>query len=333
MDDDLLHYSRFAVDEKAYCVWEWDLRQRNTAFLNKLDPWFFEYLAHTHYRQPELEANQRAAIALRLAYSHGLEALFSLLFATLQAPDCIGGWLLRYSAGDLRSLVVKVGRGRKVYSKVALSSVSWKAVAAVIHGHIDRASEDKGAAPDLALLFGNLWSRFARDYLDELQSQEYNSLKHGLRVAPGGFHLRIGRQPEEGVPAPPAAMRPAGGSEYGSTFFKREHLTDDKRHFRTRWQSVNWNPENHFHGLRLLAVSMHNVIAFAKLVTGAAPPEDLAPKFPEDEDYFRSPWRNVVTARAFDIDRIIPPESIVSLSDQEILAVYDREEGTPEDEV
>jgi len=30
--------SRFAVDEKPYCAWEWDLPDRNLSFLNGIDP-------------------------------------------------------------------------------------------------------------------------------------------------------------------------------------------------------------------------------------------------------------------------------------------------------
>jgi hypothetical protein len=39
-----MQYCKFAVDEKPFCVWEWDLRERNLEFINNLDPAYFSYL-------------------------------------------------------------------------------------------------------------------------------------------------------------------------------------------------------------------------------------------------------------------------------------------------
>lgn len=41
-------------------------------------------------------------------------------------------------------------------------------------------------------LFSTLWYRFAGDYLNENLIAEYNSLKHGFRINPGGFKLMVG---------------------------------------------------------------------------------------------------------------------------------------------
>jgi len=49
-----------------------------------------------------------AAIALRMAYSQGLETLFAFLGAAVQAPDCVVGYLLRYENRDLNSLIDKI---------------------------------------------------------------------------------------------------------------------------------------------------------------------------------------------------------------------------------
>src|SRR5690349_21028069 len=88
-----IYYVPFVVNEKPFCVWEWDLPQRNLDFIGSLDAEYFEYVAKISARELEGEDCQRAAVTIRAAYSHGLETLFALLFAALQAPACMVGWI------------------------------------------------------------------------------------------------------------------------------------------------------------------------------------------------------------------------------------------------
>ena len=101
----------FAVGDEPHCVWDWDLPEKNAQFLRGLDPWYFDYVARTN--APNLEADhpaerRRAAIAIRMAYHHGLESFIALLFAVLQAPGCVGGWTQVYRPAVLRKLVGSV---------------------------------------------------------------------------------------------------------------------------------------------------------------------------------------------------------------------------------
>ena len=72
---------------------------------------------------------------------------------------------------------------------------------------------------------------------------EYNSIKHGLRVNPGGSYIAVGAEQTPGVPAPPEAMRSMGGSPYGSTFFEIEHRAEEQaiqRYEATDYSSVSF---------------------------------------------------------------------------------------------
>ena len=75
-----MQYSKFAIDDKAWCLWDWDLAARNLNFLNSIDPTYFDYLARAHVNSIESDTDQHnAALALRMSYSHGLETFFAFL--------------------------------------------------------------------------------------------------------------------------------------------------------------------------------------------------------------------------------------------------------------
>jgi hypothetical protein len=105
MDERRIYYSKFAVCEKPYCVWEWNLPERNLEYLERVDPTYFDYVGRVNAKKLGTDDGQHAAMAIRTAYHHGLETLFALMFAAIQAPDCVVGWMQRYSMGQLRSLV------------------------------------------------------------------------------------------------------------------------------------------------------------------------------------------------------------------------------------
>jgi hypothetical protein len=80
-----LQFCRFAVDEKAYCVWDHDLERENARFLHGLEPAYFDHLAKAHGSGLDGDSPQMSALSLRIGYSHGLEALFALLCATVHS--------------------------------------------------------------------------------------------------------------------------------------------------------------------------------------------------------------------------------------------------------
>src|SRR5712692_10780492 len=114
-----MQYSKFAIDEDPFCVWDKNLHQHNVHFLDSIDPDFFEHVVKTHTET--LDTKERhAAQALRLFHGHSLETLLAFLFATIQAPDCVFGWLRKYEPSHLRNLIAKVNAGKPILSKLNL---------------------------------------------------------------------------------------------------------------------------------------------------------------------------------------------------------------------
>lgn len=315
----------FLVDEKAYCFWDDDIRMRNRDFINRIDAGYFEYQANIHYsvlneideNQADKRTRQHAAVALRSAYSHGLEVLFSLLFATLQAPDCVFGWFSRYSNSDLRNVVTKIQKYQLVRTKFGVPLHSWEGVVDIIFPGTED-DELKQLRPRIEN-FSRLWASFAHDFLDERFDKEYNSLKHGLRVYMGGFYLAMGSQQEFGTPAPADKMQTVAHSEFGTSFFIQEQIGKSKNYV-IHEQSRNWNPENFFHGLLLISLSIRNILSFLKFICGES--KELLYSIPDEEDFDRKPWAIHGGAYAMGMNSRINTETVPILSEGEIRAFY-----------
>jgi hypothetical protein len=324
-----MQYSVFAVDETPYCVWEYDLRERNLRFVESIDYRYFEYLAATHGGNLEGEDRQRAAIALRTAYHHALETLFSLLCAAAQAPGCVVGWIQKCSSGQLRSLVRKIQEGRHhLYNRIGRSAITWRALSETINLF---SYEDQTRTTETQRLYAILWERFAADFLDDYHIKEYNSIKHGFRARSGGFTLAAGIEHEYGVPPPNNEMQVVGGSEFGTSFYAAapiEGAPQIKRdpHFRVRSYAINWRPEALIAGLQLAALSIGNVISRVKIWHGV---DARTVQFtrPEDSAVFDEPWRYGVGVMRMNMDTIISEADIRRCSADQLRADLQRSIG------
>jgi BsuBI/PstI restriction endonuclease HTH domain/BsuBI/PstI restriction endonuclease domain len=81
----------FPVADGGACCWGSDLEGQNRDFLASVDYRYFEYTARTHLPLLDGDGKHFAATALRIGYHHGLETLFTLIGAAIQAPDCVAG--------------------------------------------------------------------------------------------------------------------------------------------------------------------------------------------------------------------------------------------------
>lgn len=318
-----IHYSIFKVDTVPYCVWEWDLKERNLEFINSIDHRYFEYLAGVHFDkiQSESEDRQLAAIALRMAYYHGLETLFTLLCATLQAPDCVFGWVLKSRPPNIRNIVKKISSpGAKIFNKHRLEYVNWEELSIRIHAF---SNKDEKRVDETAQCFADLWDRFSSDYLNEMNISEYNSIKHGLRTSLGGFGLSIGIEEEHGKAAPPEKMHSLGRHKFGSSFFIAEKIKgcpESKKkdiHFKARRNSLNWNPENIAYGLVLESMSINNIISYLKTISGIDPSKCLFLR-PKDAEDFKKPWQYSVSPIWCSMDLIVSEDDIKRYTEEEI---------------
>lgn len=311
-----IQYARFAVNETPYCLWDLDLDARNLDFINSIDPRYFEHIANLQAQFLESDEKQYAATALRIAYSHGLETLFALLCATVQAPDCIVGWLVKYKNSELYEVVKKISGRRPIYSRVNVTP-TWDAIAEMIFSYVQTGDVEKDSR--IRNSFARLWARFANDYVNVNHRFEYNSLKHGLRVRMGGSYFALGVEDTPGVPAPPEGMRTVGQSDFGSSFYIADKLLDG-RNFSIRRHSVNWNPQNLISGLRLISFSIANVLSFLKIYYGV-PADEVQFSWPSEDAAFQEPWRRS-TGMTFNWNSPITETDIDPLSKEEILSVY-----------
>jgi hypothetical protein len=175
---DFLQSRFFTVGHDPFCAWY--VNGTDDALLRGMDTKYFQYLAETHGKNLDGENRQRAAVALRTSYYHGLETLFMLIFAALQSPHCIVAWLSKCEPKHLRKFVGKVTTGElPPIWKWELSKKSWDGISSLIHrrlfaGH-DNSIMMQGS-------FARLWEKLAEDYTAQHMVYEYNNFKHGFRV-------------------------------------------------------------------------------------------------------------------------------------------------------
>jgi hypothetical protein len=316
----------FAVDEIPYCLWDDDIQHHNHFFIQNIDPRYFEHVAQVNGALLSGDARQYAAVALRTAYSQGLETFFSLLAATIQAPDCVIGWMLKYQKKDLYEVVRKIHNRADVKTKLRLKASCWDSVSSLLFSPVVTGNQEKDK--QIQTSFAHLWRRFAEDFLDEKKGHEYNSIKHGFRIVPGGIRTYIGLQTEPGVPAPPERMQALIVSEYGSTFYVLEKLVN-RNHFRVRRQSLAWKAEKFIPALKLVSVSIMNVLSFLKCVNGFQ--EEVGFLIPTDLAYLEQPWEIDGGNASFSFHTVIKEEwvekQIKDLTPDKILSVYDLPES------
>lgn len=318
-----IHPMKFAVDETPYCFWSLDPIGQDLEFLNSVDPRYFEHMADLHSDSLEGDQKQYAAAAIRIAYSQGLETLFAFLCAVAQAPDCVIGWFLRYQNSDLNKVVRKISTREPIYTKLRSKIVTWDVIAEVVFSNLKTSDSEKDKA--ICDNFTRLWRRFASDFLHRHHALEYNNIKHGLRSKLGGFYFALGAEDTPGVPASPDRMRVIGSSEFGSSFFVPEPLHGN-RNFSVRYQSLNWFPLNFVYALKLISVSINNVIAFLKVFHGI-PAKDVNFSWPSDDATYDEPWLRSTGITSFELNSPITKQAITPLTKDEILSVYNENDS------
>jgi len=184
--------------------------------------------------------------------------------------------------------------------------------------------DDKEKESSIKSSFAQLWARLAGQLLDQDFRQEYNSIKHGLRVRPGGFYLAFGAESTPGVPAPREARRLVGHSDYGSSFWTTEKIAEPKRHIQLRRHSRNWSPEDMANGMLLISFSLTNIISCLKILNGVDP-QSVQFHWFNDEEVYTLPWEH---ATAIGVQGLrwphvpVPTEHIQEFTKEEMLSMY-----------
>lgn len=255
-----VEFKSFAVNGKARCYWDTELRRKNMEFIRDIDPEYFYYAAIAHRDHLDGGSGNRAhaAMSIRFSYHHGIETLFALLFAGLQAPGCVVGWIQQYTPEDLRELVGMVGGKPPRYLWLRPEPFTWQGIAETVFSPCYGEWEN---VEEMVSLFGQFWSRLATEFLAEQHAEEYNSIKHGLRLAPGATGIRVAVQEEEGKPAPFSESAAVVTGKDGSSFYVRNVIakSEGAQHLSLKRYFINWDPDGLCTDLEIISTCIHNL--------------------------------------------------------------------------
>jgi hypothetical protein len=306
----------YFVNNQPQVSWAWDLKERNIDFLRAIDPGYYVHVRK--HEAPILEGAgheaQYAAASIRIAHAQAVETLFALLGALAQAPCCPIGWMLAYSNSDLREVTEALisiqglvdesawepGMTLGKLAKLVFSRTGWP--------------EEKVASTSAS--FARMWKHWATDILDMHKVAEYNSFKHGSRVALGGHTIGIGQERAPGLAASAESMVTMGGSAIGTSFYTPIALAG-KLHQYPRRRSHNWSATALVAGLELLAMSIQSVTACLRIIGGDNPGECQF-QIPEDLAAYNLPFVQVggVTSSSFDLE--LSAENIEPLTKDQV---------------
>ena len=214
------------------------------------------------------------------------------------------GWFEKYQVKQIRHLVSRISSGGEpTPNKLILKKVTWETFSSKVN-RFSYADQDK--LKETHQLFARLWRHLAHEFLEEVNSKEYNHIKHGARAKSGGCLLRVGKEHEEGISPPDEEMATVGGSQFGTSFFMAERVQDaplvkPDPHFRLKQRTVNWDPESLAHALCLVALSIQNILSYLKIVNGVDPREVKFTR-PAENDYFEQPWKRSVGVTSVSMD-------------------------------
>jgi hypothetical protein len=85
----------------------------------------------------------------------------------------------------------------------------------------------------------------------------------------------------------------------------------------------NWDPEGLFMSIDLIALSIHNVVSWLRMLNGTAA-QQLTYSWPENPDYFDIAMNKPPSLNNLTYDEVIDENEIKFLSREEILASYEQ---------
>jgi hypothetical protein len=314
----------FAVIDHPFCIWGWNLQEENLQFLRNIDHEYFLYLAKVHSQNAEGENKGKATIALRMAYYHGLETMFALIFAAIQSPRCVLPWILKAKPWQIRELAKTVGDSNfRGYLRFKLEKPTWDDISNLIHNLVFK---DLSNREQLAKSFASLWQRFAREYTDQLLVDEYNSVKHGFRANLGGIKFSFApSEDSKNMPSPESYISLCE-SQLGSSFYIPEQIVGSPEkearsdpHFWLKLHHVNSHPARLDLALRLVSISINNVRAFLRIVQNDRKEPGIKFLHPMDEKEFTAPWENRESLLNFTEEQAVQEQQIERLDADEIL--------------
>jgi hypothetical protein len=322
------HFS-FLVNDEPFCLWDPDPATRTAQFLDSIDPGFFSYLAESHAENLESEEHKRrVGTATRMAYLHGIETFMTLVGAAVQAPQAPYAWVVLAQTDRLRAVVERITKGDPaLHTELTKWDRTWDGLAQRVFAHCQQG--DWAATTES---FGKVWRIFAGQFLDEMNQAEYNSLKHGFRIAASGVKIAVGVEHQYGVSPPPEEMKYLGGSNTGSTFYTIERAGPDvsgNKSRRSKRKTVNWQPEPMLRGLQVIDVSIRNIVAFMRIANGAQPSKVKFHRLEGVQDLVGL-LKDSVGIKSSSFDTFIPDEQIPATTKKQLLDEIDQVFKSPD---
>ena len=183
----------------------------------------------------------------------------------------------------------KISNRAPLYTVLPNKRISWQDASEFIHLwlHLEDHDQEERVKSD----FAHLWSRLASDFLDKSLQDEYNSIKHGLRIQPGGFSAVLMTEPTAEAPPAEGSYQWLAKSDYGSTYYVPERPLGQSQphHVSLAEYHINWDPHDLAYGLHMISISIQNVVSALKLLN-AIEPGQVTFGFPSDQESFKEPW-------------------------------------------
>lgn len=259
----------FYVDDKSYLVTDPEPHERNQEFLRGFDPDFFHYSLRKHTQHIEDADTHYAATSIRATLHHVLETLFTLIGILLQAPDCAYAWIAKCRTCDLLNLVNRIeNKDKDLFTKFKDQEISWEGLALrVLNTCEPKAQYNLGS--ELVVAYGKLLKRLANEFKDGNQRSEYNAIKHGFRIQPGGFQLRAAVAPHETSleTLDDEEMELLVQGRYGLAFFNLSKLSKHKneRGYSIERVFFNWDIPQTIRVIQLTHALIVNIVSALKV--------------------------------------------------------------------
>ncbi|WP_319416470.1 hypothetical protein [Marispirochaeta aestuarii] len=254
------------VNRKSYYLLDEDPIQKNLIFLSNLQPLYYHELTKILYKQLQKSKDENKpchhiAVQMRTIYGQAIESLFAYIFALLQSPFSIVAWIQKYHDRDLKSLIQEFDRNKTIkYSKLQMLKPGWNGLSETIN-NFDAGNKEN--ATFIKENFASFWSLLGREYTNYKVYKEYCHIKHGFRIAHGGFKFIL--TTTEDIKKGKEIL--SGESDYGAKIYIDEDVRNTPKElnlFSLRETFFNWDIELLYKRIEVISYSINNVISFSK---------------------------------------------------------------------
>jgi len=278
----------FMVHDTPYYLIGNDIIKLNLRFLKDFQPEYFHETSKVLFSSFQTSKNKKEknylASQIKTLYHQAVETFFAYLFGSLQAPLCIIAWLQLYRIKSLREFVEIINTDTSFpYFKISLKKYSWFQLSKQFNFF---KHEDEQIHNNIINGYAKFWRKIADDIINEDKYVEFNQIKHGFRIKPGGFSLYIQEEVKKGKNNNP--IIPVLSGEFGSTIYKPEfYISNDKRTNILSLSTIsnNWNIDFYIKSLELLEYSLKNIKSFLIGLVSNTLNEQLF-YFPDDINLF-----------------------------------------------